>query len=63
VIRIPFSRITDARGEDMEMKPRPVDIPVQRPIGESYTGKDVQLDAAVKALLEQIDAAKRRAER
>jgi tricorn protease len=34
----------------MELHPRPVDILVERPIGESYTGKDSQLDAAVKAL-------------
>ena len=27
-----------------------------RPMGESYTGKDVQLDAAVAELLKQISA-------
>jgi tricorn protease len=31
-----------------------VDIAVSRPIGESYTGKDSQLDAAVKELLSEI---------
>jgi hypothetical protein len=35
----------------MENNPRPVDVAVSRPIGESYTGKDSQLDAAVKQLL------------
>ena len=40
----------------MEMHPRPVDVPVTRPMGESYTGKDVQLDAAVAELLKQIGA-------
>ena len=52
-VRVPFERITDAAGKDMEMHPRPVDVLVQRPVGESYTGKDSQLDAAVKALLDR----------
>jgi hypothetical protein len=38
----------------MEMNPRPVDVPVTRPIGETYTGRDSQLDTAVKELLAQI---------
>jgi C-terminal processing protease CtpA/Prc len=50
-VRLPTTRITDNRGKDMEMAPRPVDVEVVRPIGESYTGRDVQLDAAVKELL------------
>ena len=53
---MPFERITDADGKDMEMHPRPVDVLVQRPVGESYTGRDSQLDAAVKALLERAGA-------
>ena len=53
-LRMPFIRITDAKGEDMEMHPRPVDVRVVRPIGESYTGHDSQLDAAVKELLQQV---------
>jgi hypothetical protein len=28
---------------------------VSRPIGESYTGKDSQLDVAVRELIAQID--------
>jgi hypothetical protein len=33
------------------MHPRPVDIAVERPLGETVSGQDAQLDAAVKALL------------
>jgi Tol biopolymer transport system component/C-terminal processing protease CtpA/Prc len=54
-LRIPFIRITTLDGSPMEMHPRPVDVEVTRPIGESYTGRDSQLDTAVKELLEQID--------
>ena len=38
----------------MELHPRPVDIPVSRPVGESFTGKDSQLDAAVRELLRSL---------
>jgi hypothetical protein len=41
----------------MELNPRPVDIPVTRPIGESLTAKDSQLDTAVRELLRQLGAA------
>jgi hypothetical protein len=37
----------------MERNPRPVDVPVERPVGEGYSGKDSQLDAAVRELLRQ----------
>ena len=50
-IRMPQTRITTLDGKTMELNPRPVDIPVTRPIGESLTGKDSQLDTAVKELL------------
>jgi C-terminal processing protease CtpA/Prc len=53
-LRIPDTRITDAQGKDMELRPRPVDVAVERPIGESYTDRDSQLDAAVRTLLGQI---------
>jgi tricorn protease len=53
-IRIPFVRIRGADNTDMELHPRPVDVLVTRPVGESYTGRDSQLDAAVKTLLGQI---------
>ncbi|HEX8556878.1 MAG TPA: S41 family peptidase [Pyrinomonadaceae bacterium] len=49
--RLPFIRIETADGVNMERNPRPVDVPVERPIGESYTGRDAQLDAAVRELL------------
>ncbi|WP_461108649.1 S41 family peptidase [Spirosoma koreense] len=57
-IRLPFSRITDNTGKNMELIPRPVDIPVSRPIGESYTDQNTQLDVAVKELIKQLDEAK-----
>jgi hypothetical protein len=40
----------------MEMHPRPVDVPVTQPVGESDTGSDVQLDTAVAELLKQLGA-------
>ena len=53
-IRMPGTKITANDGVDMELNPRPVDVPVTRPIGESYTGRDSQLDVAVRELLKQI---------
>ena len=53
-IRMPSTRITTNDGETMELKPRQVDVPVTRPIGETYTGRDSQLETAVKELLRQI---------
>jgi C-terminal processing protease CtpA/Prc/WD40 repeat protein len=57
-IRVPFVRIQTTSGEDMEGHPRPVDVQVERPLGESETGQDAQLSAAVQTLLGQIDAAR-----
>ncbi|XWW46220.1 PD40 domain-containing protein [Fibrella sp. USSR17] len=57
-IRLPFSKITDNTGKDMELAPRPVDVPVSRPIGESYTDQNLQLSTAVKELTKQLDDAK-----
>lgn len=54
IFRIPSTRVTDSQGKDMELNPRPVDKFVLRPLGESYEGKDSQLDAAVAALLASI---------
>jgi C-terminal processing protease CtpA/Prc len=56
VLRMPGTKIFASDGTPMEMHPRPVDVPVTRPVGESYTGKDVQLDTAVAELLKQIGA-------
>ena len=53
-VRLPRQLITGNDGVDMEMNPRPADIPVTRPIGETLTGKDSQLDVAVRELLAQI---------
>ena len=53
-IRMPSTRITSNDGKTMELNPRPVDVPVTRPIGETYTGRDSQLETAVKELLRQI---------
>jgi tricorn protease len=57
-VRVPFIRIQTTSGEDMEGHPRPVDVAVERPLGESETGQDAQLAAAVRMLLAQIDAAR-----
>jgi tricorn protease len=53
-VRLPGTRITGADGKDMELVPRPVDKLVIRPVGESYSGKDSQLDAAVHELLSTL---------
>ncbi|MGH7620630.1 MAG: S41 family peptidase, partial [Gemmatimonadaceae bacterium] len=53
VVRVPSTRITDMNGKDMEMHPRPVDVLVEHQMGEWYTGKDPQLDAAVAELLKR----------
>jgi hypothetical protein len=50
-------KIFASDGTPMEMHPRPVDVPVTRPVGESYSGKDSQLDTAVAELLKQIGTA------
>jgi C-terminal processing protease CtpA/Prc len=54
VFRLPSVRITANDGSDMELKPRPVDVPVTRPLGEWAAGRDTQLDAAVRVLIEQL---------
>jgi len=53
-VRLPSTRITGVDGKDMELNPRPVDQLVIRPVGESYTNRDAQLDAAVKALIASL---------
>jgi C-terminal processing protease CtpA/Prc len=53
-IRMPRQRIDGTDGKNMELNPRTVNVPVTRPIGESLTGKDSQLDTAVRELLGQI---------
>ena len=53
-LRTPAIRIDGADGKAMEMNPRPVDITVERPLGETLTGKDIQLDTAVAELLKSL---------
>ena len=53
-MRLPFITITTENGQPMEMHPRPVDVPVARPLGEAYHDKDSDLDAAVGTLLQQF---------
>jgi Tol biopolymer transport system component/C-terminal processing protease CtpA/Prc len=54
VVRIPFTEVRGADGTVMELRPRPVDVRVDRPVGESYTGRDSQLDTAVTQLLGRL---------
>lgn len=49
-VRLPFITITTVDGKPMEMAPRPVDIPVDRVLGEAYRGVDSELDAAIRTL-------------
>ncbi|MEK6282243.1 MAG: LpqB family beta-propeller domain-containing protein [Acidobacteriota bacterium] len=58
VLRLPFSRITATDGTVMEMNPRPVDVPVDKPVGESYLKRDSQLEVAVTELLKQLGSRK-----
>jgi len=53
-VRMPRTKIRDTRGQVMERNPRPVDIEVERPTGESYQGLDTQLERAVEELLAQL---------
>ena len=53
-VRLPFITVTTEDGQPMEGHPRPVDVPVARPLGEAYAGKDSDLDAAVHTLLQQL---------
>jgi Tol biopolymer transport system component/C-terminal processing protease CtpA/Prc len=54
VLRLPRVRITDQSGAPMEMHPRPVDVAVARPVGESYGTDDAQLRKAVEVLLARL---------
>lgn len=54
--RLPRMKITANDGTNMERNPRPVDIEVTRPIGETLTDHDSQLDAAVRELLKQLSS-------
>lgn len=56
--RLPRMKITANDGTNMERNPRPVDIEVTRPIGETLTDRDSQLDAAVRELLKQLGSSR-----
>ena len=51
ILRLPTTTITTARGEPMEMHPRPVDVEVRRGLGEDAAGRDSQIERAVVELL------------
>ena len=51
-LRLPEVRIEDLRGQTMEMHPRPVDLEMERPLGETEDGRDAQLERAVQELME-----------
>jgi C-terminal processing protease CtpA/Prc len=55
--RLPRMRVLGADGKNMERVPRPVDVEVTRPLGETRTGKDSQLDEAIRVLLRQLGRA------
>lgn len=54
-VRMPRTAIRTLEGVNMELAPRPVDVEVERALGEWYEGRDSQLERAVQVLLEQID--------
>ena len=58
-LRLPYDRIVANDGTQMELHPRPVDVPVAKPLGESYLGRDSQLEAAVNELSKQIGSSRR----
>ncbi len=54
-LRLPRMRVRAADGTDMENAPRPVDVEVDRPLGEwQTTGQDTQLYQAVRTLLRRL---------
>jgi hypothetical protein len=55
-VRLPFMKNASLDEKALELVPRQVDIRVDRSLGEGYTNRDAQLDAAVKELLAEIDA-------
>lgn len=53
-VRVPGDRVKDTRGQDMEMHPRPVDVEQLRPLGETETGEDIQLQKAAQTLMGEL---------
>ena len=58
VVRLPFMRNAQLDNAALERASRNVDIPVERPMGERYTGRDVQLERAVQELMAQLGASR-----
>ncbi len=58
-VRLPFMKNAQLDESALELVSRKVDIPVDRPLGEGYAGKDSQLDAAVRELLVRIGPLRR----
>jgi len=50
-VRLPRQLILGSDGKNMELNPRKVDVAVTRPVGESLTGRDSQLDRAAAELM------------
>ncbi|MGB9597429.1 MAG: S41 family peptidase, partial [Candidatus Poribacteria bacterium] len=53
--RVPFIKVENVDGKNLETESREVDVYIERPLGESLQNKDSQLDTAIKCLLDQID--------
>ena len=53
-LRLPYDRIVATDGTLMEMHPRAVDVTVGNALGESYSQRDSQLEAATAELLKQL---------
>jgi len=58
-ITIPAGKTVALDGTDLERHPRPVDVEVIQVPGESLSGRDSQLDAAIKLLLKQTGSPNR----
>ncbi len=54
ILRLPRVTVRGAQGDVMEGHPRPVDVSVSPAVGDDALGRDVQLDTAVRELLQQI---------
>lgn len=54
ILRVPHSSTVTPEGEDLEGTGRPVDVEIDRSLGEWALGIDKQLDAAVEALLARL---------
>jgi tricorn protease len=53
--RLPRFQVSTLSGENIEGAARPVDIEVDRPLGEAERGIDSQLDVAIEQLLMQLE--------